>query len=97
MLEVIHSGDVVFDKAGLRVVMGSDGNAYANDSSSDYVYVDDHELLAWKQINAHDYYPSTNHFLRACFSEWYFSLDEETRNEYVEEIIGLTLEAHIPF
>lgn len=96
MLEVIHSGDVVFDKAGLRVVMGSDGNAYANDSSSDYVYVDDHELIAWRQMNIHEY-PYTDSFLRECFSEWYFSLEDNIRREYVEDIIGLTLEAHIPF
>lgn len=97
MLKAIHSGDVVFDKAGLRVVMGSDGNSYANNTGSDYVYVDDHKLLAWKQINIHDYYPSTDSFLKECFSEWYFSLEDNIRREYVEEIIGLTLEAHIPF
>lgn len=97
MLDAIHSGDVVFNKAGLRVVIGSDGNAYANDEKSDYIYVDDHKLLAWKQMNVYDYYPNTDCFLRGCFSEWYFSVDDKMRREYVEEIIGLTLEAHIPF
>lgn len=97
MLEAIHSGDVVFDKAGLCIVMGSDGNAYANDSKSDYMRVDDHELLSWKQMNVYGYHSNTDSFLRECFSAWYFSLDEKMRCEYVEEIIGLTLEAHIPF
>lgn len=96
MLEAIHSGDVVFDKAGLCIVMGSDGNPYANDSGSDYYYVDDHELMSWKQMNVAPY-RNTDQFLRESFSEWYFSLDEKMRCEYVEEIIGLTLEAHIPF
>lgn len=96
MLDAIHSGDVVFNKAGLRVVMGSDGNAYANDSKSDYMRVDDHELIAWKQMNV-DAYPYTDYFLRACFPEWYFSLNDKIRSKYVEDITGLTLEAHIPF
>lgn len=95
-MENIKDGELVFNRSGMKVVLCSNGNAYANNHGLDYFYLDDHELVAWKQVNIYPY-KDVRTFFENCFPEWFNSLSIEKQEIYMKELEDLKYEMHIPF